>query len=105
MQKTEKFVGNQRASAGLSAFLFVAVTAAGLLTGCASVSSIPVDPKGVQYEDRCYIEDSQFAFADQLYDKMGSLQLVEQELCNEYRWKPCEINEALYRLRKVHDLP
>jgi len=73
--------------------------------GLSGPAGIPADPMGMQYEDRCYIEDSQFAFADQLYDKVGSLQLVERELCDYYQWKPCEINEALYRLRKVHDLP
>jgi hypothetical protein len=98
------YVGKPRRSAGLPAFLFtIAVTAC--LSGCMGVSGIPADPMGVQYEDRCYIEDSQFAFADQLYDRVGSLQLVDQELCNYYEWKRCEINEALYRLRKVHDLP
>lgn len=86
----------------LSASLLVAL---GLLTACAGMSSRPVDPMALQMGDRCYIEDSQFAFADQMYDRMGSIQLVEQELCNIYQWRPCEINEALYRLRKVHDLP
>lgn len=75
------------------------------LTGCAGVSGIPADPMGMQYPDRCYIEDSQFAYADQMYDRMGSLKLVEQELHRTYQWRPCEINEAMYRLRKVHDLP
>lgn len=93
-----------RKRATMPTFLFAIAMAAGL-TGCAGVSGIPQDPMGVQYEDRCYIEDSQFAFADQMYDRVGSLQLVEQELCNYYKWKTCEINEALYRLRKVHDLP
>jgi len=85
--------------------VFLLSLAAALLSGCAGVSGIPADPMGMQYGDRCYIEDSQFAFADQLYDKTGSLQLVEQELNKTYQWKPCETNEALYRLRKVHDLP
>lgn len=98
------FVGTPRISAGLPAFFF-AFTITAFLSGCMGVSGIPADPMGVQYEDRCYIEDSQFAFADQLYDRVGSLQLVDQELCNFYEWKRCEINEALYRLRKVHDLP
>lgn len=86
-------------------FVSTALAAATLLSGCAGVSGIPADPMGVQYADRCYIEDSQFAFADQLYDRTGSLQLVQQELTNTYQWKACEINEAMYRLRKVHDLP
>lgn len=96
-------VGKARISGLLPAFLFSVALAS--LSGCASVSGIPADPMGAQYGDRCYIEDSQFAFADQLYDRLGALQLVDQELCNRYEWKRCEINEALYRLRKVHDLP
>lgn len=75
------------------------------ISGCAGVSGIPADPMGMQYPDRCYIEDSQFAYADQMYDRMGSLKLVEQELHRTYQWRACEINEAMYRLRKVHDLP
>ncbi len=97
-------VGRSRLSTGLPAFLFIGAVSV-CLFGCIGVSGIPADPMGVQYEDRCYIEDSQFAFADQLYDRVGSLQLVDQELCKFYQWKRCEINEALYRLRKVNDLP
>lgn len=93
-----------RYRAALSAILFSAVAAL-CLSGCAGLTDMSVDPIAAQYGDRCYIEDSQFAFADQLYDKVGSVQLVEQELCKVYEWKRCEINEALYRLRKVHDLP
>jgi len=84
--------------------LFV-LGACAALAGCMSISGIPQDPKGDRYSDRCYIEDSQFVRADQLYSRLGSLQLVQDQLCNVYQWKPCEINEALYRLRKVHDLP
>ena len=104
--KTPRFykVGSLHNRANLPAFIFAMIACASL-TGCMGVSGIPKDPMGMQYEDRCYIEDSQFAFADQLYDKVGALQLVEQELRDRYQWKACEINEAVYRLRKVHDLP
>lgn len=98
--------GKTRTRAFLSAIFVTSALGIGtLLSGCAGVSGIPADPMGVPYVDRCYIEDSQFAFADQLYDRTGSLQLVEQELTNVYQWKVCAVNEALYRLRKVHDLP
>lgn len=97
--------GKSRTPAFLSAIFVTSAFSLTLLTGCAGVSGIPADPMGVQYADRCFIEDSQFVYADQLYDRTGSLQLVEQELTNVYQWKACEINEALYRLRKVHDLP
>lgn len=103
-QDPTSFVGRRRTRAGLPTFLFVSLAMV-VLVGCSGVSGIPKDPMGLQYEDRCYIEDSQFAFADQLYDRVGSLQLVEQELLNYYKWRPCEASEALYRLRKVHDLP
>lgn len=76
------------------------------VTGCAGLfCRIPSDPKGACYEDRCYIEDSQFIFADQLYSRFGSLHLVERELREIRQWRECEVNEALYRLRKVHCLP
>ena len=97
-------VGSRPNYAILPAFFFAGALLM-LVSGCAGVAGIPADPMGLQYEDRCYIEDSQFAFADQLYDRVGSLQLVQEELCNYYQWKPCETNEALYRLRKVHNLP
>lgn len=77
-----------------------------LLSGCASgvINNKPIDPVAVQYGDRCYIEDEEFVVADKLYDTFGSLQLVERELKDEHQWKACQINEALYRLKKVHDL-
>lgn len=107
LKNLNRFVGKPRGRAALPAFLFAGILSM-MLTGCMGISGpagIPADPMGLDYGDRCYIEDSQFAFADQLYDRMGSLQLVEQELCNLYEWKQCEVNEAAYRLRKVHDLP
>lgn len=103
----QKLAGKDRTRAPLPAFLFAGALAM-ILSGCMGISGpagIPADPMGMEYEDRCFIEDSQFAFADQLYDRTGSLQLVEQELCSFYEWKQCEVNEAVYRLRKVHDLP
>jgi hypothetical protein len=33
------------------------------------------------------------------------LVLVERHLREKLQWRPCEVNEALYRLRKVHSLP
>ena len=96
------YVGKLHARAVVPAFLLAAGCL--VLSGCMSIAA-PVDPKGMEYGDRCYIEDSQFAFADQLYDRTGALHLVEKELCEFYEWKRCEVNEALYRLRKVHDLP
>lgn len=77
-----------------------------ILSGCASgvINNKPADPLAAQYGDRCYIEDEEFIIADKLYDTFGTLQLVERELRFELQWKPCQINEALYRLKKVHDL-
>ncbi len=80
-----------------------------MLAGCSqltgSVSDIPRDPLAECYGDRCYIEDEEFILSDQLYSRYGSLHLVERHLRQELEWKNCEVNEALYRLRKVHDLP
>ncbi len=55
--------------------------------------------------DRCYIEKEQIVHADQLYSQMGSLELVARYLREQDQWRPCEVNEAIYRLRKIHDLP
>lgn len=74
------------------------------LTGCCGLN-IPRDPLAVRAGDRCYIEDTQFLLADQLYGRYGTLYLVERHLREETQWKDCEVNEAIYRLRKVHRLP
>lgn len=80
------------------------------LAGCASIGGpigckIPRDPVATFYEDRCYIDDDIFLLADQLYSKFGSLNLVKRHLLVEEQLLECEVNEALYRLRKVHNLP
>jgi len=89
--------------AGLAGLLF--------LGGCTQIAAwplkcdIPADPKGACAGERCYIEDNTFIFADQLYSRFGSLALVERHLLEEEKLRSCEVNECLYRLRKVHDLP
>jgi hypothetical protein len=75
------------------------------LGGCGWFCRIPRDPMGECAGDRCYIEDYQFIIADQLYSRLGSLVLVERHLREVEQWRDCEVNEALYRLRKVHSLP
>jgi hypothetical protein len=96
--------GNMRA---LVFFCALAMTV--VLGGCAGISAynckIPRDPSATCYGDRCYIEDSTFILADQLYSKFGSLWLVERHLREEEQLLDCEINECLYRLKKVHSLP
>lgn len=76
-----------------------------LLSGCGFFCRIPRDPLGCTSGDRCYIEDSQFITADHLYSRLGSIQLTERHLREVEQWRKCEINEALYRIRKVHNLP
>lgn len=76
------------------------------LAGCAGrFCRIPRDPLAVAHGDRCFIEDEEFVYADQLYARLGSIALVERHLCEKEQWRTCEINEAVYRLRKVHSLP
>ena len=53
--------------------------------------------------DRCWISDARFQAVQQLYDQTGSLDIVIQTLRDE-RWRRCEIDEAVYRLKKVHHL-
>jgi hypothetical protein len=85
--------------------LALVATAALTFSGCSWFCRIPKDPMGLASGDRCYIEDEQFVHADQLYSQMGSLDLVARYLREEDQWRKCEVNEAVYRLRKVHDLP
>jgi hypothetical protein len=74
-------------------------------SGCSCFQRIPRDPAAECAGDRCYIEDAQFVQADRLYSRYGSLVLVERHLREKLQWRNCEVNEALYRLRKVHSLP
>lgn len=67
--------------------------------------AIPRDPQVCEFGDRCHIEDGTFIIADQLYARLGSLDLVERHLCEVQQLRRCEVNEALYRLKKVHGLP
>lgn len=78
---------------------------AALLAGCCGFQKIPHDPMAIAHGDRCYIEDAQFLEADKMYSRFGSLALVERYLREKKEWRDCEVNEAIYRLRKVHDLP
>jgi hypothetical protein len=87
------------------AALSVSIAAVLLTSSCAWRTKIPVDPMAADAGDRCYIENEQFVHADRLYSQMGSLDLVARYLREQDQWRKCEVNEAIYRLRKVHDLP
>jgi len=87
------------------AMIAVGMLAFAIFSGCAWRSKIPVDPMTVGAGDRCYIEKEQVVHADQLYSQMGSLDLVARYLREQDQWRSCEVNEAIYRLRKIHDLP
>jgi hypothetical protein len=98
-----ELTGPGGATARALAFALCVLTPAlALLSGC---TRIPRDPMALEYRDRCYIEDSQFVLADQLYSQLGSMKLLERHLREKEQWRNCEVNEALYRLRKVHRLP
>lgn len=56
-----------------------------------------------QQRDRCWISKSQYKEAKNLYDKVGSLELVRQTLKDD-NWLNGEINEAIYRLKKEYRL-
>jgi hypothetical protein len=53
--------------------------------------------------DKCWIDDNRYKKVKELYDKTGSLEIVRQTLSDEL-WRRCEINEALYRLKKEYHL-
>jgi major membrane immunogen (membrane-anchored lipoprotein) len=53
--------------------------------------------------DKCWIDDYSYKKVKELYDKTGSLEMVRQTLKDEF-WRRCEINEAIYRLKKEYHL-
>lgn len=77
-----------------------------MLSGCAGLfCRIPQDPQAACAGDRCSIDNAQFVLADQLFSQYGSLSLVDRDLREVREWRDCEVNEAIYRLRKIHGLP
>jgi hypothetical protein len=75
------------------------------LSGCSIYQPPPQDGLASRYRDRCYIEDEHYLLADRLYATLGTLGLTERHLREELQWRDCEVQEALYRLSKVHGLP
>jgi len=63
-----------------------------LLSGCS-----------IYRNDRMWISDDQYQVAQAIYDKSGSLELTREELKKIY-WRHAEINEAVYRLKKLYHL-
>ncbi|MBI1784168.1 hypothetical protein HYR69_03410 [Candidatus Sumerlaeota bacterium] len=53
--------------------------------------------------DRCYVEDEDYAVAHKLFVESGSLDLVQRQL-REFKWRRCEINETIYRLTKEFEV-
>ncbi len=76
-----------------------------VLSGCSWFCRIPQDPVAACAGDRCFIEDPMFIEADKIFSKSSSIVLTERILREEKQWRNCEVNEAIYRLKKVHDLP
>ncbi|NLD62067.1 hypothetical protein GX645_06395 [Candidatus Sumerlaeota bacterium] len=46
-----------------------------------------------------------FIKADKLYNECGTLDGVAKTLKTKEYWTNAEINQAIYRLKKVHNLP
>lgn len=53
--------------------------------------------------DKCYVEDSQYARAREIFIRTGSLDLVERQL-KEWEWRRCKVNETMYRLNKEFEV-
>ena len=54
--------------------------------------------------DKAWIANDKFAEAQRIYDTTGSLDLTEDALDKAPTWQRAEINEALYRLKKLYRL-
>ena len=74
----------------LTALLALAILGA---AGCASFQN-----------DRAWIPKSKFTDAKRIYDTTGSLALTEQALRENPTWQRGEVNEAVYRLRKINNI-
>ena len=54
--------------------------------------------------DKAWVSDEKFGEAQRIYDTTGSLNLTEKALDKAPTWQRAEINEALYRLKKLKRL-
>ena len=54
--------------------------------------------------DRMWIPETKFEEARRVYDTTGSLALTEKALEENPIWQRGEVNEAIYRLRKINHL-
>lgn len=54
--------------------------------------------------DRMWIPEQKFEEARRVYDTTGSLSLTEKALSENPTWQHGEVNEAVYRLRKINHL-
>ena len=97
--------GRRASTLRTTAIATLAVAVAAGLSGCGFFCRIPRDPMAVPHGDRCGVEDRLFLKADQAYSSLGSIALVERYLRETEQLRNCEVNELLYRLRKVHGLP
>ncbi|MDD4278885.1 MAG: hypothetical protein PHX74_04025 [Candidatus Sumerlaeales bacterium] len=59
----------------------------------------------MKQNDRTYIDKAMFIKADKLYNECGTLDGVAKTLKTKEYWTNAEINQAIYRLKKVHNLP
>jgi hypothetical protein len=54
--------------------------------------------------DRMWIPEPKFEEARHIYDRTGSLALTEKALSENPQWQRGEVNQAVYRLRKINHL-
>ena len=54
--------------------------------------------------DRCWVDKYRYREAREIYEETLTLSLVREHLENEPEWRPCEINEVIYRLKKEYHL-
>lgn len=53
--------------------------------------------------NKCFITEAMFEKADKVYAETKSIESVRESL-KKAEWEQCEINEAVYRIEKVHHL-
>lgn len=72
--------------------LAATLLAGGMAGGCA-----------LYRNDHCYVTPDKYTLARNLFIETGSLDLVERRL-HDLQWQRCEVNEAIYRLRKEFEV-
>jgi hypothetical protein len=55
-------------------------------------------------DDRMWISEDKYKEAETVYSEKKTIEATRTELDTRLGWRHAEINEAIYRLQKLHDI-